>query len=146
MSSFSTFHNFNDAEGFWLDHAEHRSWLTAQSTAQLNFFRSSMATGPGFCLLDHDGTPLATAEQELHTTTRLVHSYSLARSSGAKGAAEVVDHGMSYLKSHHNDPIHGGYFWALKGDQVSDDRKLAYGHMFVLLAAATAKMAIKISG
>ena len=141
MSSFSTFHNFNDAEGFWLDHAEHRSWLTAQSTAQLNFFRSSMATGPGFCLLDHDGTPLATAEQELHTTTRLVHSYSLGVLQSAKGAAEVVDRGMSYLKSHHKDPTHGGYFWALDGDQVSDDRKLAYGHMFVLLAAASAKMA-----
>ncbi len=31
--------------------------------------------------------------------------------------------------------------WALNGDKIVDDRKLAYGHVFVLLAASSAKMA-----
>ena len=130
-----------DADGFWLDDSSHRRWLKSQSAHQLAFFAASPRTGPGFHLLDRDGTPLPELKQELHTTTRLVHSYSLGALQGFPGATEIVDHGMAYLASHHKDPVHGGFLWALKGDEVSDDRKLAYGHVFVLLAASSAKMA-----
>ncbi|EBA11564.1 AGE family epimerase/isomerase [Roseobacter sp. CCS2] len=130
-----------DSDWFWLDQADHRAWLKRQSESQLTFFAASMQPGPGFCLLGHDGTPLPTKEQELHTTTRLVHSYSLGVLQGHQGAKDIVDHGMAYLASHHKDTVHGGYVWALTDDEISDDRKLAYGHVFVLLAASSAKMA-----
>ncbi len=129
-----------DVDGFWLDHADHRAWLKRQGERQLSFYAASMQSGPGFCLLGHDGTPLPTKEQELHTTTRMVHAYSLGVLRGHKGAENVVDHGMAYLASHHKDPVHGGYLWGLTGTEISDDRKLAYGHVFVLLAASSAKM------
>ncbi len=127
--------------GFWLDHPDHRAWLATQADAQLDFFTASLTTQPGFATLDHKGVPLPDTTQELHTTTRLVHSFALGQLWGRAGAARIVDHGLSYLRSHHHDTSHGGYLWALDGANVKDDRKLAYGHMFVLLAAATAKMA-----
>ena len=127
--------------GFWLDHPDHRAWLAAQADAQLEFFAASLTTQPGFATLDHNGRPLSDTTQELHTTTRLVHSYALGQLWGHAGAERIVDHGLGYLRSHHRDAEHGGYLWALDGRDIKDDRKLAYGHMFVLLAAATAKMA-----
>lgn len=129
------------APGFWLETSSHRTWLADQATRQLEFFSASCRNGPGFYTLGYDGTPLSGQVQELHTTTRLVHSYALGHLSGFQGAERVIDHGMAYLQSHHLDRDHGGYLWALEGGQIKDDRKLAYGHVFVLLASASAKLA-----
>ena len=130
-----------DAGGFWLDTTEHRDWLWHQAQKQFTFFKGSIRNDAGFHTLDAAGNPLPENIQELHTTTRLIHSYALAQSCGVDGANKIVDQGMAYLASHHHDPVHGGYLWALDGAKVSDDRKLAYGHVFVLLAASSAKMA-----
>jgi sulfoquinovose isomerase len=129
-----------DAPGFWLDLPAHRDWLVDQAARQLTFFAQSVQDGPGFATLGPAGHPLPDTTQELHTTTRLIHSYALAQIWGWGGAA-IVSHGLAYLGSHHLDAVHGGYLWALDGAAVSDSRKLAYGHMFVLLAAATAVQA-----
>ena len=130
-----------DAPGFWIDNAGHRAWLAAQSESQFAFFAASAGATQGFCLLDHDGAVLGSDVQELHITTRLIHAYSLGHLRGFQGAEKIVDRGMDYLIRHHKDPVHGGYFWALSDTGVHDPRKLAYGHVFVLLAAASAKMA-----
>jgi mannose/cellobiose epimerase-like protein (N-acyl-D-glucosamine 2-epimerase family) len=129
-----------DAAGFWIDDAGHRAWLADQCNSQLAFFAASAGSAPGFCLLDHAGAALGADVQELHTTTRLVHAYSLGQLRGYQGAERIIDQGMAYLASHHKDPVHGGYFWALSDSGVHDPRKLAYGHVFVLLAASSAKM------
>lgn len=134
-----------DAPGFWLDHPAHRAFLKAEAARQFAFFAASPRrypnAAPGFHVLDHDGTPLPSPLQELHTTTRLVHSYALGVASGIPGAGEIVDLGMDYLWSHHRDKTHGGYVWGMAGDAVTDGRKLAYGHVFVLLAGASARLA-----
>ncbi len=130
-----------NASGFWLDQEDHRAWLSMEAERQLSFFSASLSDGPGFHTLDPSGALLPSQTQELHTTTRLVHSYALGELRGFKGAGRIVDHGLSYLRSHHHDAVHGGYLWALNNDEVADDRKLAYGHVFVLLAAASAKIA-----
>ena len=127
--------------GFWLETSSHRKWLKDQAMRQLEFFSASCRKGPGFFILGHDGNPQPGQLQELHTTTRLIHSYSLGHLSGFQGAERIIDHGMAYLESHHRDRDHGGYLWALEGDRIKDDRKLAYGHVFVLLASASAKLA-----
>ncbi|MGJ8588428.1 MAG: AGE family epimerase/isomerase [Yoonia sp.] len=129
-----------DAAEFWIDDAGHRAWLADQCNSQLAFFAASAGSAPGFCLLDHAGAALGADVQELHTTTRLVHAYSLGQLRGYQGASRIIDQGMAYLVSHHKDPVNGGYFWALSDSGVHDPRKLAYGHVFVLLAAASAKM------
>ncbi len=129
------------ATGFWLDDSRHHAWLKANAARQFTFFAASLRKGPGFYNLADNGAPLPDNTQELITTTRLVHSYALAKHVGYAGADRMIDHGMAYLKSHHHDPVHGGYIWSLKGDSIVEGKKLAYGHAFVLLAAASAKMA-----
>lgn len=120
---------------------KHQSWLRQQADDQFSFFRASLNPAGGFFVLDYDGTPLPGDLQELHTTTRLVHSYVLGLQVGAEGAADIVDHGMDYLWQRHRDTENGGYLWGMTQDGIGDDRKLAYGHAFVLLAASSAKIA-----
>lgn len=129
------------SDRFLLDDPDHQAWLWSDAIRQLQFFQASLNPKGGFHVLDHSGSPLENTVQELHTTTRLVHSYALGKQIGFENAETNVDHGMEYLWSHHRDLKHGGYLWALDGDQVFDDRKLAYGHVFVLLAGASAKSA-----
>lgn len=128
-------------DGPWREDATHRAWLTRDATRQLDFFRASLRSGPGFHTLAHDGTPLPDSVQELHTTTRLVHSYALGKLAGAPDCDAIIDKGMDYLWSHHRDTAHGGYLWSLDGDTPKEARKMAYGHVFVLLAASSAKLA-----
>jgi len=129
------------ASGFWLDDPAHRAFLAGDANRQFAFFQKSLRKDGGFYTLDHAGAPLPSDKQELHTTTRLVHSYALGHLWGFDGSAEIVDQGMRYLLDRHRDPDHGGYVWALEGDHVADGRKLAYGHVFVLLAGASALQA-----
>ncbi|WP_438955062.1 AGE family epimerase/isomerase [Cognatiyoonia sp.] len=128
-------------EGFWLDDPVHRVWLKSDAQSQFEFFKSSMRPEGGFHLLDWHGNPLATDLQELHSTTRLVHSYALGHQFGVAGADDMIDQGMSYLFNAHRDQTFGGYFWSCDSAGSVDDKKLAYGHVFVLLAGASAKMA-----
>lgn len=117
----------------------HRAWLKAEAERQFAFFAAALNPEGGFFQLALDGTPLPDRSQELHATARMVHSYALAARLGHKGAAEVVDHGLRALWDLHRDPRHGGYVWAVTArGEVTDGRKLAYGHVFVLLAASSA--------
>lgn len=125
----------------WLQDASHRSWLRHEAGRQFAFFRASLNPAGGFHTLDLDGSALPDPLQELHSTTRLIHSYAMAQKLGLPGAAEMVDHGMRYLWSHHRDTDHGGYLWGIRGNAPADSRKLAYGHVFVLLAGASAQEA-----
>nr|WP_111301043.1 AGE family epimerase/isomerase [Paracoccus saliphilus] len=129
-----------DSAGHWLHDAAHRTFLAADARRALDLFDASPRQGGGFHVLDLAGRPLPGQVQELHTTTRLVHSYALGQLAGRPDAAGIIDKGMAYLWSHHRDRNHGGYIWSLAGDDVADGTKLAYGHVFVLLAASSAKM------
>ena len=128
-----------NASGFWIDHPDHQAWLKSQAESQFAFFAASKQDRAGFHQLDYNGKPMDSGLQELHSTTRLVHAYALGMSHAHIGAGDIVDQGMAYLASHHRDPVHGGFAWAMEGDTIIDGRKLAYGHVFVLLAAASAK-------
>lgn len=125
----------------WVSSSEHRAWLTAEAKRQLDFFAVSARPEGGFYTLNYDGTPLPSQLQELHTTTRLVHSYAMAHLAGYHGADAIIDQGMAYLWKAHRDEDYGGYVWGVKDGEIADGRKLAYGHVFVLLAGASAKMA-----
>ncbi len=111
-----------DTDGFWLDHPDHRAFLARDARRQFDFFRASLRDGDGFHVLGLDGRPLPGNVQELHSTTRLVHSYVLGKLSGVPDCDAIIDRGMRYLQSHHRDPEHGGYLWALDGDRVHDAR------------------------
>ncbi|NND41018.1 MAG: AGE family epimerase/isomerase [Silicimonas sp.] len=129
------------APGFWLENDAHRAYLAEDARAQFRFFQATMDHGPGFAALDHDGGALPGNEQGLVWTARLVHSYALGHLWGEPDCWPVIDRGMALLRDGLRDDAHGGWFWSLKGDEIGDDRKLAYGHVFVLLAGSTAKEA-----
>jgi len=128
-------------EGNWRDDAVHQAWLRRDAARQLDFFRPSLRADQRFDVLEWDGTPRAGVPQELHITTRLVHSYALASALGESGAAAIIDAGMDCLWNGHRDTKHGGYVWSIEGNMAADASKLAYGHVFVLLAGASARQA-----
>ncbi|MHA1553022.1 MAG: AGE family epimerase/isomerase [Alphaproteobacteria bacterium] len=126
----------------WVDLAYHRAWLINQASDLFAFFeRNSRNPEGGFHVLDTRGEPVAGAAgqtRELHATSRMVHSFAIARLMGRPGADAFIDHGMDYLWRAHRDADRGGYFWSVNDDGAADGGKQAYGHAFVLLAAASA--------
>lgn len=120
---------------------EHRSFLKSDALNQLQFFSTAKRPDGGFYALDHDGSPIPDAPQELHATTRMIHCFSLAKIAGWTQGEDLLDHGLQYLMDHHRDPENGGFFWSTGSGASSNKNKLAYGHVFVLLAAASATAA-----
>ncbi|TRW97446.1 AGE family epimerase/isomerase [Paracoccus sp. M683] len=125
--------------GLWLDDPAHRAYLAGDARRQLDFFDASLGHAGGLAVLDYAGTPLP-GPQELHTTTRLIHSYGLGHLAGRPDRAGIIDRGMQDLWARHRDASHGGYVWSVDAQGPVDGVKLAYGHVFVLLAASTAKL------
>jgi mannose/cellobiose epimerase-like protein (N-acyl-D-glucosamine 2-epimerase family) len=138
----------------WVDLPYHRRWLMAQANALFDFFEPhSIDPDGGFFVLDDHGEPILKGRdsgnppaREIHSTTRMVHAFAIARLLGRPDAWRFIDHGMDFIWNRHRDAVHGGYVWSVgkggpgKGSE-GDDRKLAYGHAFVLLAASSAKVA-----
>lgn len=115
--------------------------MEADAKRQFAFFRNSLRADGGFDVLAEDGTALPRSAQELHTTTRMVHSYALGKAFGEPDCDDIIDAGLRYLQNHHYDQEHGGYLWSVNGSDIIDETKLAYGHVFVLLAASSAHAA-----
>ena len=128
-------------EGLWLDDPVHRAFLADDARAHFDFFRASLRPDGRIAALDETGAPRPDAPQELHAVARLVHSYALGQLCGQGGTADVVEAALAALTRDHRDPDHGGYVWAVQDRQIVDGIKLAYGQVFVLLAASTARIA-----
>jgi len=126
----------------WRKRPYHRQWLMDEASALFEFFQVGLINpAGGFFELDESGYPRTdNPVREIHNTTRMVHCYALASLLGRPGADAIVDHGMNYLWNGHRDAQHGGYVWSLDDNGPRDDNKQAYGHAFVLLAAADAKV------
>lgn len=137
-STVMTHFQSHPASGNWLSSETHTAWLREQARKLWTFHRASLLPSGLFATLDTDGTPLPDPVQELHATTRMIHSFALGQAGGLTGCDDLIDAGMTILWNHHRDTVHGGYLWAVNGNGVVDDRKLAYGHVFVLLAGASA--------
>ncbi|MEZ0169620.1 AGE family epimerase/isomerase [Microvirga sp. TS319] len=127
----------------WPTRPFHRRWLMEQADTLFELFQhGSINPAGGFFNLDDAGRPLDLTDsiRQIHSTTRLVHCFSIGVLLGRPGCDAIVDHGMDYLWKSHRDARHGGYVWSLDDNGPQDDTKQAYGHAFVLLAAASAKV------
>lgn len=127
----------------WRARPFHRQWLSEQANALFDFFQHRVIDPRGgFHDLDAAGQPIDPDNpvRQIHSTTRLVHCFSIGVLLGRPGCEAIVDHGMNYLWQAHRDATHGGYMWSLGKDGPKDDTKQAYGHAFVLLAASSAKV------
>ena len=123
----------------WQKNEHHRKWLASQADKQFDFYQfASVNPRGGFYELSDVGEPVGHTRQ-LHATTRMVHCFAIGHLLGRPGCDQIVDHGMKYIWNAHRDTKHGGYVWSLNDDGVVDSSKQAYGHAFVLLAAASAK-------
>ena len=125
----------------------HRQWLMSQAMSLIDFYQfASVNPLGGFSPLGIDGQPLSpkpkhtSIEREIHDTSRMVHCFAIAHLMGVPGAERLINHGMDFLWSRHRDAKHGGYFWGVNDEGISNPAKQAYGHAFVLLAASSAKV------
>ena len=79
---------------------------------------------------------------DLHTrqlvgSARFVFNYATAyRLQGDAHYLEWAGTGLKYLREVHRQP-NGHYAWLIEKNNVIDGRAMAYGHAFVLLAAAS---------
>ncbi|MGR3632555.1 MAG: AGE family epimerase/isomerase [Limimaricola soesokkakensis] len=126
----------------WTDRPDHRYWLAREADDLLRLFEAeSIDPKGGFFPLDAQGRAIRDEGlREIHVTTRMVHCYAIAALMGRPGAMGIVNHGMRFLRERHRQP-NGGYAWGVTARDVPDPRLTGYGHAFVLLAAASAKLA-----
>ena len=124
------------------DRPWHRRWLADRAEALWRFFGpAAIDPAGGFHAMGADGRPLARRPRPLHDTARMVHCHAIGHLLGRPGSDAMVDHGMWTLCHRHRDDRHGGFHWSVDEGGAVDDDKRAYGHAFVLLAAASATVA-----
>ncbi|WP_018685567.1 AGE family epimerase/isomerase [Actinokineospora enzanensis] len=115
-------------------------WLVGHRRELARFAARSLDPAGGFRWLSDDGDrtdePLAT-----WITARMTHIFALEAGLGDPRAPARVDHGIAALTGPLRDHEHGGWFVS-----VVDDRKAAYDHAFVVLAAAGAAAAGRPGG
>ncbi len=123
-----------------LPQLSHQAWLAGQATDLFDLFQPRIVNPRGgFFDLDATGEPFGDLRQ-IHNTSRMVHCFAIGHLLGRPGSADIVDHGVRTLWERHRDVDHGGYIWSFDDEGPRDDTKQAYGHAFVLLAAAAAKV------
>jgi mannose/cellobiose epimerase-like protein (N-acyl-D-glucosamine 2-epimerase family) len=123
--------------------------LTVQRADLLRFAVGSERP-EGFGYLDETGAVDASRPVELWITCRMTHVLSLGAladeppADGGPSRAEMLRlaaHGVAALRGALHDDEHGGWFAAVHPDGTVDERKQAYGHAFVVLAASSATAA-----
>jgi mannose/cellobiose epimerase-like protein (N-acyl-D-glucosamine 2-epimerase family) len=119
-----------------------RGRLEREASRLVDFARA--ARHPlGFGWLDDTGR-LTDRPPELWITCRMTHVFSLAALRGDESCLPPARHGVASLRGALRDPVHGGWYAAVGADGTDEpvaDRKEAYGHAFVVLAAASARAA-----
>jgi mannose/cellobiose epimerase-like protein (N-acyl-D-glucosamine 2-epimerase family) len=125
----------------WLTSPAHQRWLDLEMDRLLEFGRRSRDPHGGFGWLHDDGALDTKRAAELWVTCRMIHTYSLSHLMGRPGDGALVDHGLAALRGRFRDAEHGGWFAAVDAKGPKDSAKEAYGHAFVILAAASATAA-----
>lgn len=122
----------------WPD-AEHRAWLAGEGARLLAFGRASIVPGDGFGWLDRAGRLEIDRPVATWVTARMTHVYALATLRGEPEGPALVDHGLAALAGPLADQVNGGWFEG----RDDTERKLAYSHAFVVLAASSAHLAMR---
>ena len=119
---------------------ETHDFLTAHVESILAFYEPSVfdSSGGFFQHFKDDGTIYDADTRHLVSSTRFVFNYVNAyQQTGRSHYREWAEHGFVYLQTHHLQKT-GQYIWQRKKDEIEDGRAMAYGHAFVMLAAAYA--------
>ncbi len=125
----------------WLTSPTHHRWLEAETDRLLGFGARARDARGGFGWLRDDGKVDTKRDIELWITCRMTHVFSIADLMGRAQAADLADHGIDALRGALRDSDNGGWFAATDGARATIATKQAYGHAFVVLAAASATAA-----
>lgn len=125
----------------WLSRASHRRWLDAEAEDLLVFATAAARESGGFGWLTADGEDDLSQPAQLWVTCRMTHCFALGHLLGRPEFGRFADHGVRALTTVFRDREHGGWFAAVADGGPVDDAKQAYGHAFVVLAAASATAA-----
>ena len=112
--------------------------LDTEATRLVQFATAARDPRGGFGWLDDHGRLQADEPVHLWVTCRMTHTFALAALHGDAEATAFVDHGMRGVSTVLQDRSHGGWFSSTGPDGRG---KEAYGHAFVVLAAASASRA-----
>lgn len=115
-------------------------FLTGHVRSILDFYEDRVVDKSGgfFQTFRDNGTVYDPGLRHLVSSTRFVFNYATAhRLHGDAHYRDWARHGLDFLKNRHRQP-EGHFAWELRDGAVSDGRAMAYGHAFVLLAAASA--------
>ncbi|MDO4665509.1 MAG: AGE family epimerase/isomerase [Actinomycetaceae bacterium] len=123
----------SESEQKWLDE---EFWALAQ-------FAERARVDAGFSTMDAKGNADQAAGLQLWINCRMTHVFCLAALRGNERARDYAAHGIRVLRENFYDTANGGFYDALTfaGDAPLRDRKLAYAHAFVLLAASSGMVA-----
>ena len=105
----------------------------------LTFYRDARDPQGGFfhCYRD-DGSIYDRNFRHLVSSARFVVNYArAARRTNDPAYLALARHGLAFLEAAHRQP-NEVYAWELCAGAVSDGRAMAYGHAFIILAAASA--------
>jgi mannose/cellobiose epimerase-like protein (N-acyl-D-glucosamine 2-epimerase family) len=117
-------------------------YLSTERKRLLAFARKARLPDWGFGWLDSDGSLLADNTVHTYITARMTHVFSLAVLLGHEWAAEYADHGIRALAGPlHDDRYDGWHTTTDRAGHPLADEKVAYPHVFVVLAAASATIA-----
>ncbi len=118
---------------------ENPEFLEQHVRSILDFYEPRVLSEQGGfhqCFLDN-GDIFDTQSRQLVGSSRFVFNYATAyRLYGDVHYKDWAQWGLQYLTESHRQP-NGHYAWLLDNDTVVDDRAMAYGHAFLLLAAAS---------
>lgn len=118
----------------------HARWLETESDRLIRFAHGARLPEGGFGALDDDGKVGDARTADLLITCRMTHVNAIAGLLGRPGGGQLADHGVTSLTTLFADRADGGWFKEvdLGSSRPVDDRKEAYVHAFVLLAASSA--------
>lgn len=116
------------------------SFLTKQALSLIEFAKASRSQEGGFGYLDLSGAIDPSKPREVYIQSRMIQVFGLAHLLGLSDSFELVDHGVKAMLDLFHDKTNNGFFNAIdKNGTPTTKNKIAYDHVFVLLAASTAK-------
>lgn len=115
-------------------------FLTNESLSLIEFAKGAVSQAGGFGYLDSSGAIDPSKPREVYIQCRMTQVFGLAHLLGLSDSYELVDHGVKSILNLFHDKTNDGFFNAIdNAGEPTNASKLAYDHMFVLLAASTAK-------
>jgi len=122
---------------------EAQDFLKSHIESVLAFYRRHApdAEGGFFHTFTDNGTIYDPGQRHLVSSCRFVVNFAVSFSRGGPSSdRDLARHGLDFLQTAHRRDDKS-YAWELRDGEIVDRRGMAYGHAFVLLAAARALQA-----